>query len=504
MSVKAASIIIANWNGRHLLERFLPSILEAIRDCDEVIVVDNGSSDESVELLKTKFPQVRLIALPRNYGFSVANNLGALMAKHEIIVLLNNDMKPEKGFLEPMLEHFDDPNVFAVSAKLLRFDGSPDFANRNRLAVSGGFISVVCEQDKEKLRFATKPEKQFHAPGGGTAFNRKKFLALGGFDPIFSPAYFEDVDLSLKALRNGWRIIYEPRSIIWHLGAQTGRVRPRWFFELLSFRNFWLYNFLHTPNFTWSGWQVSSLLRLLVTEALFGKFLTYHFSAIMLLAKWWGVVKRRWDKPPMNAKQLVKLLLSQPNEDHELNEQIDSLPKCPFVLLLSPAHEGDRSVLKATANAARKRWNLPVAIIARPSQTVNLKRDGVADIVIPFLSGSPYSPLRSFVQLATWLSRSNCQVLIIPSQAHSPSKGKFIMLGVIVSLWGKKPLLEWDEGRWRHYSVLGVTMRLLFLLTALPFYFLLTIALLLSVLIPDFARLAFKATGTELERSTKN
>lgn len=476
----------------------MPSVLEAVRDCDEIIVVDNGSSDGSAELLKTQFPQARLIALPRNYGFSIANNIGALAAKHKIIVLLNNDMKPEKGFLEPMLEHFNDPDVFAVSAKLLRFDGSPDFANRNRLAVSGGFISVVCEQDEEILRFATGPEKQFHAPGGGTAFERKKFLALGGFDPIFSPAYFEDVDLSLRALRNGWRIVYEPRSIVWHLGAQTGQVRPRWFFELLSFRNFWLYNFLHAPSFTWAGWQVSSLLRLLLTEALFGKFLTYHLSAIMLVTKWWDMVKRRWDKPPMNTEQLVKLLSSLAGENLEPSEQMDSLPEHPFVLLLSPAHEGDRRILKATANAARKRWNLPIAIIARPSQAANLKRDGVADIVIPFLSGSPHSPLRSFVQLAAWLTKSNCQALIIPSRAHSPSKGKFIMLGVIVSFWGKKSLLEWDEGKWRHYSVLGAIVRLLFLLAALPFYFLLTVTLLLSVLIPDLIRMAFTVVRRRL------
>ncbi|MFN3420403.1 MAG: glycosyltransferase family 2 protein [Armatimonadota bacterium] len=500
MGVKAASVVIANWNGRHLLERFLPSVLEAVRDCDEIIVVDNGSSDGSVELLKTQFPKVSLIALPRNYGFSVANNIGALAAKHEIIVLLNNDMKPEKGFLEPMLEHFDDPNVFAVSAKLLRFDGSPDFANRNRLVISGGFISVVCEQDEEKLSLVTKPEDQFHAPGGGTAFDRKKFLSLGGFDPIFSPAYFEDVDMSLRALQNGWRILYEPRSTIWHLGAQTGRIRPRWFFELLSFRNFWLYNFLHAPSFTWAGWQVSSLLRLLVTEALFGKFLTYHLSALMLLAKWWGVIKRRWDKPTMTVKQLVKLLSPLADENLEPSEQEDSLPEHPFVLLLSPAHEGDRKVLKATANAIREKWNLPVAIIARLSQSANLKRDGIADIVIPFLSGSPRSPLRNFAQLATWLTKSNCQALIIPSQAHSPSKGKFIMLGVIVSLWSKKPLLEWEEGKWRRYSVLRVIARLLFLLTALPSYFLLTVALLSSVLIPDLTRLTSKAVRAEFEQ----
>ncbi|MCX7968833.1 MAG: glycosyltransferase family 2 protein [Armatimonadetes bacterium] len=492
MDMKAASVVIANWNGKHLLEQFLPSVVEAIRDCDEIIVVDNGSTDGSVEFLRSRFPQVRLITLPRNYGFSIANNLGALMAKNEIIVLLNNDMKPEKDFLEPMLEHFDDPDVFAVGAKLLRFDGSPDFTNLARLVVSGGVIFGTSELDGNRLKLVKKPEEQFHAPGGGSAFDRKKFLALGGFDPLFSPAYFEDMDLSLRALQKGWRIIYEPRSVIWHLSAQTGRVKPRWFFELVSYRNFWLYNFLNAPNFLWAGWQISNLLRLLVAEALCGRFLTYHISTMLLLSKWWGIVKRRFVNPPMNAEQLVGLLKPSVEEKQEPNKQTYPLPDRPFVLLLSPAYEGDKHVLKEATTAARRRWNLPVAIIARPSQATNLKRDGIADIVIPFLLGSPHAPLRSFAQLASWLAKSNCQAFVIPSKAHSPSKGKFILLGFVTSLWGKKPIWEWTGTGWKRYPTLIAISRLPFLFTALFFYFLLTIALLSSMLISDLARMTLK------------
>lgn len=493
MDDRTVSVVIANWNGRHLLERFLPSVLEAVRDCDEVIVVDNGSVDGSVEFLRARFPQVRLIALRRNYGFSVANNIGALAAKNQIIVLLNNDMKPEKGFLEPMLEHFDDPEVFAVSAKLLRFDGSPDFANLNRLVVSGGFISVVYERDEERLKLVANPEVQFHAPGGGSAFDRKKFLALGGFDPIFSPAYFEDVDLSLRALQKGWRMVYEPRSVIWHLGAQTGRVKARWFFELLPFRNFWLYNFLNAPNFSWVGWQVGNLLRLLAAEALCGRFLTYHISTALLLTKCWGLVKRRCFKPPMSFERLVRLLKFSSEESQRQSEGESSLPDHPFVLLLAPAHEGDKPTLRAAADAARRRWNLPVAIIARPSQAGDLKSEGIADAVIPFLSGSPSAPLRSFAQLAYWLAKSNCQALVVPSRTHSPSKGKFVLLGLIVGLWSGKPIWEWDGVSWKRFSALSLAARFLLLLAALPFYFLLALVLLSSVLLSDFLRENFTA-----------
>lgn len=497
--MRFVSVVIANWNGRHLLEQSLPSVLAALREGDEVIIVDNGSQDDSVDFLLKHFPSVRLICLPKNYGFSIANNLGVLVAKNDIVVLLNNDMQPEADFLEPLLGHFDDPKVFAVGCKLLHPDGSPDHANRTRLIVSGGFLSITSERDAKRLSQITQPEEQVYAQGGGAAFDRHKFLELGGFDPIFSPAYFEDVDLSLRALQKGWRIIYEPRSIVWHLGAQTSRAKARWFLELVAFRNFWLCNLLSTPNLTWAGWQVADLIRLLLTEALFDKFLTYHLSAIMLLTKWWGVIKRRWAKPPMTTKQLVKLLNLTSNESGEPNGQMDSLPEYPFVLLLAPAYEGDKTVLQAAANAARQRWNFPVAIIARPSQTVFIKHNGIADLVIPFLRDSSLTPFRNFTQLAVWLTKSNCQAMVIPSQIRSPSKGKFIFLGFIAGLLGRKSLWEWDGRSWKRYSalrVLSVAGRFIVLLTALPLYFLLTIAFLSSVLIPDFARLTLKPRRT--------
>src|SRR5579885_1932369 len=105
--MRHVSVVIANWNGKHLLERFLPSVLAALREGDEVIVVDNGSRDGSVTFLCEHFPSVRLVCLPKNYGFSVANNLGVLVARNDIVVLLNNDMQPQADFLAPLLEHFD-------------------------------------------------------------------------------------------------------------------------------------------------------------------------------------------------------------------------------------------------------------------------------------------------------------------------------------------------------------------------------------------------------------
>ncbi len=487
--MRQVSVIIVNWNGRHLLERFLPSVLAAVRDGDEVIIVDNGSRDGSVEFVRERFPSVRLVCLPKNYGFSVANNLGVKVARNDIVVLLNNDMAPEPDFLTPLLEHFDDPTVFAVGCKLLHPDGSPDHANRTRLVVSGGFLSIANERDAEKLRLITQPEEQAHAQGGGSAFDRRKFLELGGFDPIFSPAYFEDVDLSLRALQRGWRIIYEPRSIVWHLGGQTGRVRARWFFELLSFRNFWLYNLLNAPSFWWLGWQVGNLLRWLTTEALCGDFLTHNFAAMLLLLKWWGIVKRRWRQPLMSVEQLALLLQRYPTGLKQIKTDAQSLPSCPFVLLVAPAYEGDHVILQSAAMAIRERWHLPVAIIARPGQESYLLSHGIADIVIPFLPGSSQTSLDSMGALIRWLVQSQCKALVIPSPIFSPSKGKFALTGWLISCLSRRPLWEWRCGEWRKaFSLQFFVKRLLLLFIVLPFHFFLATALLAAEVVAKALR----------------
>mgnify|MGYP001626225127 CR=1 FL=1 len=489
MKGKSVSVVIANWNGKHLMEQFLPSVLNALRDCDEVIVVDNGSTDGSVEFLRENFPQVRLIRLPKNYGFSVANNIGVLAARNEVVVLLNNDMRPEEGFLEPLLSHFNDPTVFAVGAKLLHFDGSPDHANRTRLIVSGGFLSIAGERDSKQLNLITEPEEQAHAQGGGAAFDRKKFLELGGFDPIFSPAYFEDVDLSLRALQKGWRIVYEPRSIVWHLGGQTGKARARWFFELVSFRNFLIFNFLNAPTPWWLGWQMGSLTLWLMTEALCGDFLTYHLATLLTIPKWWGIVKRRWLNPLTSAEGLLKLLKPEHLGTSKQTAIPEPPPSHPFVLLIAPAYEGDKVVLKMAADAVRRKWRLPVALVIRPGQETFLSSYGIADKFITFLPGTISSQFHNFGQLVRWLLKSPCQALVIPAPSLSPSKGKFVAMGILVNLLGRKPLWEWRDGRWKQFSVWDILVRLPLLPITLGICFTLAIFLSLAILSSSLKKL---------------
>src|SRR5579883_2560273 len=123
-STLAASLVIPNWNGRDLLEKFLPSWLAAIESHpgSEVLIVDNGSTDGSADWIRAHYPQVHLLALERNLGFGGGSNAGFRAASNDIVVLLNSDMRVEPDFLAPLLEGFYDEHVFAVSAQIFFAD----------------------------------------------------------------------------------------------------------------------------------------------------------------------------------------------------------------------------------------------------------------------------------------------------------------------------------------------------------------------------------------------
>src|SRR5579883_2188769 len=116
-----ASVVIPNWNGRDLLAKYLPSVIEAMQG-NEIIVVDNGSTDGSADFVRATFPEVTVLALPENLGFGGGSNAGFRAATNDIVVLLNSDMRVAPDFLAPLLEGFRDADVFAVSCQIFFSD----------------------------------------------------------------------------------------------------------------------------------------------------------------------------------------------------------------------------------------------------------------------------------------------------------------------------------------------------------------------------------------------
>ncbi len=214
-----ASIIILNWNGKDLLAEGLPSVLEAVETDGrphEVIVVDNGSSDGSVEYLSDNFPGVRILPLPKNLGFAEGNNFGIRAARHDIVVLLNNDMVVDRGFLKPLLEGFSQ-ETFAVSSQIYHQDPSVrrEETGKTVAVFRRGMIDYGHSTFEEKS-LPRRYYPTFWAGGGSSAFHRERFLQLGGFHAIYSPAYVEDTDISYRAWKKGWILLFAPDSVVYH------------------------------------------------------------------------------------------------------------------------------------------------------------------------------------------------------------------------------------------------------------------------------------------------
>lgn len=228
--VSAASIVIPNWNGRDLLEKYLPSVLEAVAGNpeNEILVVDNGSTDGSAEFLRSTFPSVQVVALPVNRGFGGGSNAGFQAARNDIVVLLNNDMRVAADFLAPLLEGFRDPAVFAVSCQIF-------FSDPARLREETGLTQGWWQDGGLRVRHRIDAGIDdlfpcFYPGGGSSAFDRRKFWELGGFDSLLEPFYLEDTDLGYQAWKRGWKVLYQPRSVVFHehrgtIGKNFGEAR---------------------------------------------------------------------------------------------------------------------------------------------------------------------------------------------------------------------------------------------------------------------------------------
>lgn len=229
------SLIIPSWNGLELLKISLPSItLQSFKDI-EVIIVDNGSKDGSVEYVENKFPQFRLVKLSSNTGFSPAVNTGIQKALGKYIVLINNDTKLDKNCVQFLVDAADEhPEAGFVAAKMLKF------SNPKKIDSAGDFIDTVGHAsniglDEDNGMKFNSPGYVFLASGGGCLLKKDMLNQVGLFDEDYF-AYFEDVDLMLRAQMKGFKGWYQPKAVIYHIHKATSSKNPN-FLEFLQYRN---------------------------------------------------------------------------------------------------------------------------------------------------------------------------------------------------------------------------------------------------------------------------
>jgi GT2 family glycosyltransferase len=283
--------VIPSWNGLELLKRFLPSVIaatiqytEQFKAPTEIVIVDDGSVDETVgwlcgqgfvevgegekgrggegETINSESdaashfrstPSLRLIKNETNRGFGPACNRGFESACHPLVFLLNNDVDVDVDSIAPLVENFAEASVFAAHCRVFDLESGRECGSGKVGSFSSGFIRVHrsyvtvpeieagagMESGEQTLRYS------MFASGGSAMFDRRGFLEIGGFDTLFAPIYWEDVDISYRAWKRGLSVLYEPRSVVHHRVSSTMRNVNQGSIRRMQQRNRLIYHWIN-------------------------------------------------------------------------------------------------------------------------------------------------------------------------------------------------------------------------------------------------------------------
>lgn len=269
------SVILPNYNGKDLLTSNLPPLINALNNANckyEIIVVDDCSTDESIKTVNECFPEVIVLKNDVNKGFSTTCNNGIFSATCDLLCVVNTDVTFELDYFKKAIPHFKNKNLFSLKGNIINYNSSfDDVINIEKISLlyfKSGFLRFNQRIEYIPNSFTGKVGGQFTLLGCAFICERKKMLKLKGFDEIFSPYYWEDADIAIRALRSGYELGYDPKCIVYHKTSSTISTyvsnRKR---RLTSIRNKFI--------FTWRHLQGSKQW-----------FLHIFFTTINLLTRW--------------------------------------------------------------------------------------------------------------------------------------------------------------------------------------------------------------------------
>lgn len=229
------SVVIPNYNGKNLLSKNLPKV---ITNCPgaEIIVVDDASVDGSVSMLHKKFKKVKTIKLKKNVGFAKAANTGVMATSNDLVLLINSDVAPQKYFLNSTLKYFKDKTTFAVALQ--------DYSHENGNIITKGRGGATFKRGFfNHFPLTLNRGETLWVSGGSGLFSKNKFLQLNGFDQIFKPFYWEDIDLSFRAWKSGYKCYFEPLARVDHFHDEgaIAKQNSKLFIKAVSYKNQFLF-----------------------------------------------------------------------------------------------------------------------------------------------------------------------------------------------------------------------------------------------------------------------
>ena len=258
------SVIIPNYNGRDLLKKNLPSLFQALDSKliseFEVIVADDSSVDDSVNFLMEVYPDIKCIKASVNLGFSGNINRGIRESKFPYLLLLNSDVQVDLNYFDYVFQHFEDKNCFGVACSIYDSTGkvlldAAKYPKIGNISLSGTLNYTLEEQTSYSTLFVS---------AACALVSRQKILALNCFEELYSPYYFEDSDLGLKAWKVGYTCIYESRAKCYHATSSSIGKEKKKKVKRVSYRNKLILLSLHVENSKILFLQIKIVFKLLL------------------------------------------------------------------------------------------------------------------------------------------------------------------------------------------------------------------------------------------------
>jgi GT2 family glycosyltransferase len=318
-AVSGISVVIPNYNGRHLLGEIMPPLQEALKNAAlpfEIIISDDKSTDDSISFLQSAYPQVKVMANEINIGFAPTINKGIFASQYSHLLLLNSDVKLTPGYFSGLVRYFDKEDTFGVMSRIIGWDNDiiqdggkyPSFHGL-KIKTSGNYIPV--EERTGQWLYS------MYLSGANAFVDRKKIVQLGGFDEIFAPFYVEDYELSLRAWRFGWKCYYDHSTVCRHQESVTIKTKTKKNqINKIYYRNKMYLHVLHLPGILLPVWHVQlffeCLLNLIVLRS-------YFIQSVFQYLKHWPILfakrkefrnsGRQSGKELLSLKQITKLVL---------------------------------------------------------------------------------------------------------------------------------------------------------------------------------------------------
>ena len=239
------TIIIPNYNGKHFMKPCLDSLEHQTFTRFKILVVDNASTDGSLAYMKEHYPDIKVIALHKNYGFSKAVNVGIRHADTPYVILLNNDTTVDPHYIEEMVKAISrSPRIFSVSSKMIQMYHPELIDSAGDLYTLIGW--GICRGSGRPITNYNEPSRVFTACAGAAIYRRSVFHKIGCFDESHF-AYLEDIDVGYRAKIYGYQNLYYPSALVYHVGSGTSGSKYNSFKVRLSARNSVYLNYKNMP-----------------------------------------------------------------------------------------------------------------------------------------------------------------------------------------------------------------------------------------------------------------